>query len=69
MGLGDLFRRKRFRSDPDASPLENAIAGLEATDTYVDEDGRTRKLTDEQKAAMRADLESLRDQTRPPGGA
>ena len=69
MGLRDLFRRNRFQMDPNASPLDNAIAGLEATDTYVDEEGRTRKLTDEQKAAMRADLESVRDQARPPGAA
>ena len=64
MGIGDLFRRKRFKADPNAGPFDVAIAGLEATDTYVDEDGRRRKLTEEQKAAMRADLEKLRDQER-----
>ena len=66
MGLGDLFRRRRFKADPDAGPFDTAIAGLEATDTYVDENGLTSKLSDEQKAAMRADLEKLRDQARDP---
>ena len=66
MGIGDFFRRRRFKVDPNAGPFDTAIAGLEATDTYVDEDGRRRKLSDEQKAAMRADLEKLRDQARDP---
>ena len=66
MGLRDLFRRKRFQVDPNAGPFDTAIAGLEATDTYVDEHGRRRKLSPEEKAAMRADLEKLRDQARHP---
>ena len=62
MGLLDRFRRKHYEVDPNAGPFDTAIAGLEATDTYVDEHGRRRRLSPEQKATMRADLERLRDQ-------
>ena len=66
MGLRDIFRRKKFEVDPNAGPFDTAIAGLEATDTYVDEQGRTRKLSPEKKAEMLADLERMRDQARDP---
>ena len=57
-----LFKRKKESpaGDPNdpANALRVAQEALAQTGTYIDEHGRRRKLTDEQKADMQRGLES-----------